>query len=331
MKKKLLIIVPAVLLVLLVGWYLYFRTTAQFAILQLAGAYKSHDITLAKTYMDIDALSSQVGDEVEKAIRDEMNKPSTSTNEWEKLGAEYAKTWIESMIPGLVQKTKDEMKKAMEDSIEGKDPKEGVYPMFRILSWRDILPGGKIKVQNSGAIRLVSVPSQRSFILTFRMRKEDGQWKIVRWENLSEVSKALADENLKKQSESEAAKSKNAKFGERVNIFEGWYLTVNAPQPYTSTGYSQPKDGDKYMTIEVTYENSGSTAGTYDPSNFELKDAEDHRYKRDYSGKEPQLNDGTLPPNQKAKGYITYEIPTTAKISQVIYSSSAGGNVAFSE
>lgn len=331
MKKKLLIIVPAVFLIILIGWYFYFRTTAQYSILQLTGAYKAHDITLAKTYMDIDGLSSQVGDEVEKSIREAINQPSASTNEWEKLGAEYAKTWIESMIPSLVQKTKDEMKQAMEDSIEGKDPKEGVYPMFRTLSWRDVLPGGKLKVQSSGAIRLVSVPSQQGDTLTFRMRNEDGHWKIVRWENLAEISKKLADENLKKESENEAAKSKNAKFEERVNILEGWYLTVDAPQDYVSKSYSQPKEGNKYITIEVTYDNSGSSAGTYDPSNFELKDNEDHRYKRDYSGKEPQLNDGTLPPNQKSKGFITYEVPTTATTMQVIYSSSAGGNIVFSQ
>ena len=172
----------------------------------------------------------------------------------------------------------------------------------------------------------MTLPNQEGDSLTFRMRHEDGKWVIVAWENFGEVAKELAKEDSGK----DETTAKNTKFGERVDIGHGWFLTVSIPEQYDPQSYfDRAGQGKKFITVEVIYENTGGIESTYDASNFELKDSNNHRYKREYSGREPMLDSGVLPSGQKAKGYITYEIPDNEQATEVIYSSAGGGTVIF--
>lgn len=326
MKKKLLVLVGVVILVL-ASFYLYFRTIPQYSLYQLRQAYKTRDLALAKQYVDIDSLSDQLGEETAKIVRDEINKPSTAQNEWEKLGEELGKSLVESYMPALQQQAKDQFKKSFTEAVEGKSEPNKNFPEFKPLGWRDLLPGGRIKIQKAGAIRLVTLPNQEGDLLTFRMRHEEGKWKIVAWENFGDIAKELAKEDSSKN----GASTKNAKFGDKVDINQGWFLTVSIPEQYApQSQFDRAEQGKKFITVEVIYENTGGIESTYDASNFELKDSNDHRYKREYSGREPILDSGVLPSGQKAKGYITYEIPDNEDATEVIYSSVAGGIVIFS-
>ena len=326
MKKKLLVLVGVVILVL-ASVYLYFRTTPQYSLYQLRQAYKTRDLALAKQYVDIDSLSNQLAEETTKIIREEINKPSDAKNEWERLGEEWGKSLVESWIPSFEQKMKDEFKKSFTEGVEGKSEPNKNFPNFKPLGWRDFFLGGRIKIKSAGAIRLVSLPNQQGDSLTFRMSHDEGKWKIVAWENFGEVAKDLAKEDLNKESKT----TKNAKFGDRVDLSQGWSLTVSKPEKYIpSNTFDRAEFGKELVAIEVTYENSGNLEGTYDPSNFELKDKESHRYKREYSGKEPLLDSGVLPPNQKARGFITYEVVENSEIVEVVYNSSSVGSIIFS-
>lgn len=325
MKKK-LSIATALIILVLISAFLYFRTTPQYSLYQLAQAYKTRDIALAKEYVDVDSLSNQLAEEAIKTLREEINKPSDSQNEWEKLGQEIGSSLVESFMPSLEQKIKDEFKKSFTEGVEGKSEPNKNFPNFKPLAWRDFLPGGRIKIKQAGAIRLLTIPNQEGDALIFRMRHEDGKWRIVGWENFGEIAKNLAKEDLSKES----SKSKNAKFGERVDLSQGWFLTVSKPEKYIpSNEFERAELGKELEVIEVTYENTGKLEGSYDPSNFELKDKENHRYKRKYSGKEPLLDSGVLPFNQKAKGFITYEVVENSDIVEVIYNSSSVGSIIF--
>ena len=283
---------------------------------------------MAKQYVDVDSLSDQLAEETVKIIRDEVNKPSTSQDEWEKLGEEWGKSLVESYIPSIQQQVKDEFKKSFTESVEGKSEPNKNFPNFKPMGWRDLLPGGRVKIQKAGAIRLVTLANQEGDFLTFRMRHEDGKWIIVAWENFGEVAKELAKEDSGKKE----ASAKQTKFGERVDIADGWFLTVSIPEQYDPLSqYDRAEQGNKFITAEVIYENTGGIESTYDASNFELKDSNDHRFKREYSGREPIMDSGVLPSGQKAKGFITYEIPNNEEATEIIYSSEGGGTVIFTK
>lgn len=328
MRKRLLIVVVIVILIL-ISSFLYFRTTPQYSLYQIAQAYKTRDLVLAKEYIDIDGLSDQVAEESIRELRQEMNKPSDSKNEWEQLGYEFGKSLVESMIPSLQQQIKDGFKKSFTESIEGKSDSNQNLPNFKPLGWRDFLPGGRIKINSAGAIRLLTIQSPKGDTLIFRMRNEDVKWKIVGWENFGDIAKNLTKDNINKEN---SKPNRNAKFGEKVSLADGWFLTVSAPEQYTPKNeFDRASSGNQFVIIEVVYDNSSGKDGTYDASNFELKDKADHRYKRKYSGREPQLDSSLLPASQKVKGYITYEVPTNEEVTTVIYSSQAGGTIIFSK
>lgn len=338
MKKVLLltIITIVTLFILGVSSFLYFKTTPQYTIYQLSKAYKSHDIVLAKTYIDIDGISDQIAEGVVNYAREQINKPSddkvANKTEAYKLGEEIAKKWFNELLPTLREDTKKQINNAFVESIEGKPQKEDYYPPFQSIEIKDLFFGGKVKVQSSGAIKLLSVPSSSGKTLTFRMRNENGAWRIVKWENLDDIVKKIAEENAQQEQEKAESKTKYVKFNERISLSHSGFVTVTAPEDYIPKNtYDRAKEGNKFVAIEVLYENESDTDEGYDPSNFELKDKNDYRYKRSYSGKAPVLDWGTLPAYQKARGFITYEVPTDTEISEVLYTNSFGDIVIFSK
>lgn len=311
-----------------VGGFFYFKTTPGYSLVKLAKAYKTHDIELAKQYIDIDGVASQAADEAVDLFQEEMSKPSASTNEWERMGEEFGKMLIQGFLPKLKETVKEEITKSFTEGIEGIDEgKAAKTPAFQFLSLRDLIPGGKISIRQEGVIRLVTIPNDKGEKLTFRMKKEGGNWRIVKWEDFKKMAQELIKENT---SSDNNQSSKNAKYGDRIDLSNGWFLTVNEPEQYNpSNYYDQPEKENKLVSVEVVYENTSNKEGSYDASNFELKDNENHRYKREYSGRKPELDSSVLPPGEKVKGFITYEVLENSEIARVIYSSSGGGTVVF--
>ena len=330
--KKVIIALLVVIVLIFSTYFFYFKSTPQYSVLQLAKAYKNHNLELAQKYIDIEGLSQQISDAGIELIRQELEKPSTQPqNEWEKLGWDAVTSLFKGTLPSMGQKLKDEIKQAIIDSVEGKPQEKSNIPKFQTISIRDLLPGGKVKIVSEGAIRRLSIPNEKGELLAFRMRKEDSRWKIVKWENIDEIAKKLAEEARREEAKS---KTKEAKFGERVKIWENinWFLTVSAPTTYTPKGgYDYPSEGNKFVVIDVLHENLSDEQGSYDPANFELKDKKDYRYKRKYNGKEPVMEFNTLPAGQKARGLITYEVPEDAEISEVLYSNLSGVTIIFKE
>ena len=326
--KKVLRLFIALILSLVIG-FLYFRTTPQYTLVKLVKAYKTHDVELAKQYMDIDGLAIQAAEEAANLMREEINKPSETQDEWESFGEGLANMFLEGLIPSLKKSVEEGVKKTIIESIEGiEGEKVEKAPAFEVLTWRDLLPGGKITVKKEGVLRLLTISDREGELFTFRMKKEDKKWKIVKWENFGNIVKDFTSDEI--DSKQDNSSSKKAVFGDRVDINTGWFLIVNTPEEYSpSSVYDQAEGENKLVTIEVIYENTSNKEGTYDAANFELKDDEDHRYKREYSGKKPELDYSVLPSGEKVKGFITYEIPNNMDVVGVIYSSSGGGTISF--
>jgi len=113
---------------------------------------------------------------------------------------------------------------------------------------------------------------------------------------------------------------------EKADIGGDFFITVSAPSDHNPTdSWSKAEDGYKYVAVEITYFNESDNSDTVDPSNLSLRDSEGHSYSQAYmSTKEPALEYGTtVTSGSSAKGYVTYEVPTTANITSAIYANSA--------
>jgi hypothetical protein len=78
-------------------------------------------------------------------------------------------------------------------------------------------------------------------------------------------------------------------------------------------GFITPKTGNKFVVIEVQYENTGSNS-IFHSSIATATDASGFNYGPDPSwrGRDPALQSGDLNPGEKVRGFITYEVPVSA-------------------
>ena len=66
------------------------------------------------------------------------------------------------------------------------------------------------------------------------------------------------------------------------------------------------------MAVQVLYENTGSAPYDYNPFDWKLTDSAGFSYDSAFTEIGPQLNSGTIQPGEKARGFITYEVPLSA-------------------
>lgn len=86
----------------------------------------------------------------------------------------------------------------------------------------------------------------------------------------------------------------------------------NAPAP---DEFSTPENGKKFVVIEVLYENPTTDKQlTYNPFDWKLYDGDSYVYELDMmnNAKGPELQDGTLNPGQKVRGWITFQTAKNA-------------------
>lgn len=76
--------------------------------------------------------------------------------------------------------------------------------------------------------------------------------------------------------------------------------------------FIKPKAGNRYVAVQVLYENTGSDKFDYNPFDWKLADSSGFSYDMTFWGPGPELHAGTIQPGEKARGYITYEVPTSA-------------------
>ncbi len=99
------------------------------------------------------------------------------------------------------------------------------------------------------------------------------------------------------------------KIGDTVNM-GGKTLTVNSVKPYTSRNqYMGPKQGNKFVAVDVSLKNDSSDAFNYNVLEFRLQDNQDYQYTNAVSDLDPYLTVGVLQPSQTTRGFIVYEIP----------------------
>ncbi len=119
--------------------------------------------------------------------------------------------------------------------------------------------------------------------------------------------------------EQETPTTQTYKIGDLVDL-DGKTMAVNAVEPYTSGNqFMVPKDGNKYVTVDITLKNNSKEPYTYNPYEFKLNDSEDYGYDYAITDKEPTLNSGTIQPGQTTRGFLTFEIPEANTASRLVY------------
>jgi hypothetical protein len=109
------------------------------------------------------------------------------------------------------------------------------------------------------------------------------------------------------------AKNVTGKVGTPVALNSATVTVVSADLDYKSSNeFTQPKAGNRFIAVEILYENTGAEKVSYNPFDWKLSDSSGFSYDHGYSGKGPELHSGDLAVGDKARGFITYEVPQTA-------------------
>lgn len=299
-RTKLILAGVFIALILLIGLGVRVALSSpQYSLYQMYGAVKEHNYEKFKKYVDIDSVTTNV---VDKAIESaKQNTDTTSGNVWENLGATFAVSLFDSMKPGFKTTLTSTIQKAVEEGTFKSDYKpKNIIQIFQMIS-----------VKRDGKVADITIKAKGVSDLHIKMRNLNGYWQVF-------------DMDLPAPSTNDTSSSETttqAKYGDRVDISQGWFLTVEAPTDYVNPNeFEQPKSGNKNVAIKVSYENTTDKPDSFSISNFKLKDDKDFSYSRTYGGKTPALEDSTLEAHGKVNGYLTFEIPTDTQSTSVVYS-----------
>lgn len=111
-----------------------------------------------------------------------------------------------------------------------------------------------------------------------------------------------------------APKSVTGTVGNAMQLTGGTVTVVSVDLNFVSTNeFAQPKAGNRFVVVEVLYENTGSDKITYNPFDWKMSDSSGFSYDQSFvGGREPSLHSGDLQPGEKARGFITFEVPQSA-------------------
>jgi len=158
---------------------------------------------------------------------------------------------------------------------------------------------------------IIKVPIQFKFV------KEGNFWKGYKW--LIEDMIGLDNDISTNKKES------TGKPNEKIAIGGGFGLIISQLSDYSpSNSYDTPDSGMKFVSLEMTYFNDSKQSGDVSPSNLTLRDSDGHSYEITYkTEKKPILENGTVvTAGGSNKGFIVFEIPINAKITNAVYSNS---------
>ncbi|MGB0757841.1 MAG: DUF4352 domain-containing protein [Patescibacteria group bacterium] len=111
--------------------------------------------------------------------------------------------------------------------------------------------------------------------------------------------------------------------GDKVKLGD-YILTVNEVAPCVSSNqFDVPQSGHRFVTIDVTQENTGTEPRSYNVWDFKVQDDKDFAYQTAISTcKQPSFRSGTLQNGEKTRGYITFELPVDNEPVKAIFSPS---------
>ncbi|HUV46852.1 MAG TPA: DUF4352 domain-containing protein [Candidatus Bathyarchaeia archaeon] len=296
-------VLPIILILLIVFGFFgieYIKTSPQFSMYKMSKAVRQHNYEEFSKYFDMDSVVNNI---IDKAFK-ETEEESTD-NELGELGKGFAEGLLIMMKPALKEEFKNQLKEQVETGSFGEN-----YQTKNTLKAFTMT-----RVKKEGHIAQIEITNENGEKFNFKMRKKDDYWQVF---DMDFDTSELKKENPPEEKKSSA---QNLKFGEKADIGEGWFLTVNEPVLYApKDSWDKAEEGNKFIAFEAIYENTNDQTNSFSLSYLKLKDTEDYSYSNEYSGKEPELESGDLEAGGKVKGFVTFEVPEDNEVKSIIYS-----------
>jgi hypothetical protein len=112
----------------------------------------------------------------------------------------------------------------------------------------------------------------------------------------------------------EPTKSSIGKVGDTIT--QGDYIiTLVKTETATSYGdFSKADAGNKFVSVEIIIESGAESGVSVNPLYCKLADGDAYSYTISFFGKDPSLgSQNDLPKGEKMRGWVTFEVPETAK------------------
>ena len=111
-----------------------------------------------------------------------------------------------------------------------------------------------------------------------------------------------------------------AKIGEKVAV-QGMTVTVTEVRdPAPPTQVSKPKEGNHFVAVDMTIENTDTKPTSYNALYATVKDSEGRQYQNTFTDVvNPALSAGNNSPGDKIRGWVVFEVPVSAKLATFKY------------
>jgi hypothetical protein len=97
-------------------------------------------------------------------------------------------------------------------------------------------------------------------------------------------------------------------------------LTAYAVQEVSGQSFNQPKEGMKFVAVDVMVKNGTDQPQATSTFDFKLQDESSYSYNSQlFDAKDPSYKSSTLQPGKQQRGWITFEVPKTAKEYELVY------------
>lgn len=201
--KKIIIISLAVIIA--IGCFIGYRmwaSTPQHSLVQLAAAFKNHDITTVKKYADLDTFSDKFIDSFTGAMDDELKKKQSKEGD---IGSALASGLMNLMKPALLAEFKKRLVAYVEsgDITSGADQDQAASMVGTIDKAKNNFRGIQY-VKTEGKIAVVGVAFYEEDLkkpLTYdiKMRDLGGYWQVTEISNLGKLIKEVAESQGKQK------------------------------------------------------------------------------------------------------------------------------------
>ncbi len=115
-------------------------------------------------------------------------------------------------------------------------------------------------------------------------------------------------------SSSSTSTNKHFKIGDQVKVGDTWVVTVNSASLHGATDIDQPKAGDTYLVLDVTFKNVSSQEQDLSSLlQLSLKDSTGQTYDETVTSFAKGSPDGKVAAGDLLRGQVVYEVPKAQK------------------
>lgn len=170
MKKiniKFLYIVTIVIIIFCAFGFYWYTTTPQYALSQIKKASKTHNVTLALKYIDVNAIADDFWEQIKTESLNRMPDPS---NEFESAGIAIGQNIMEKYKSMIKESMKDKMVESIKNSTSTN------------LIW---LASKDSVSYYDGDIAVVDTEDD---VVKLNLKKEDGIWRVVAIKGFTKIN-----------------------------------------------------------------------------------------------------------------------------------------------